>query len=118
VFITATLRPRDEDGFFQTINIIGGRVKKIRGSTSRCNIQYQICRYPCYRAEGRQEQDSTIYTTKEFVAEIKIKYPAPAKIIIYSSRKQQADILDAELGCIVYHTNIGSRKEKDKQLAK
>jgi hypothetical protein len=88
VFITATLRPRDEDGFFQTINIIGGGVKKIWGSTSWCNIQYQIRRYPCRRAEGRQEQDSAIYAAKEFVAEMKMKYPAPAKIIIYSSCKQ------------------------------
>jgi superfamily II DNA/RNA helicase len=47
-----------------------------------------------------------------------MKYPAPAKIIIYSSRKQQADTLGAELGCMVYHADVGSRKEKDKRLAK
>lgn len=118
VFITATLRPRDEDRFFQTMNIIGGGVRKIRGSTSRRNIQYQIRRYPRPRAEGGPKQDGGIQAAKEFVQEMKIKYPAPAKIIIYSSQKRQADKLGEELGCMVYHADVGSRKEKDGRLAK
>jgi superfamily II DNA helicase RecQ len=116
VFITATLRPRDEGRFFQTMNIIGGGVTKIRGKTSRHNIQYQIRRYQGGTEAGQPGQDSGIQAAKELVAEMRIKYPAPAKIIIYSGRKLQADQLGEELGCMVYHADIGSRAEKDQRL--
>jgi superfamily II DNA helicase RecQ len=52
------------------------------------------------------------------VGQIRIKYLAPAKIIVYSGIKAQADILGEELGCIVYYTNISHREEKEKQLGR
>jgi hypothetical protein len=59
--------------------------------TSRYNIRYQIRRYQ--RAEagqpGQPEQDSGIQAARELVAEMRIKYPAPTKIIMCSGRKLQ-----------------------------
>ena len=79
---------------------------KIRGSTSRRNIWYQVREYTRGTGKGAREQDHSIKVVKEFVGQIRIKYLAPAKIIIYSGIKAQANILGEELGYIVYYTNI------------
>jgi superfamily II DNA or RNA helicase len=118
VFMTATLRPRDEGRFFQRMNIIRRGVTKIRGSTSRRNIRYQVREYTRGTGKGAREQDRSIEVVKEFVGQMRIKYPAPAKIIVYSGIKAQADILGEELGCMVYHADIGHREEKEKRLGR
>jgi superfamily II DNA helicase RecQ len=118
VFITATLRPRDEPGFFQTMNIIGKGIQYIRGRTSRRNIRYQIRRYESRQGKGSKGEDSSIQAVVELVGEMKIKYPAPAKIIVYSSRKKFADALSEELGCMLYHADVSDRQGKDERLKK
>ena len=113
VFITATLRPIDEERFCEGMNIIGKRVVKIRGRTSRPNIRYQIRTYE----SAAQGADSQIIATMQVVDELKAKYPAPAKIIVYSSNKKVADRLGEELDCILYHADVDDRAGKGKRLA-
>ena len=91
---------------------------KIRGSTSRRNIRYQVREYTRGTGKGAREQDRSIEVVKEFVGQMRIKYPAPAKIIVYSGIKAQADILGEELGYIVYYANISHQEEKEKRLGR
>ena len=53
----------------------------------------------------------------QVVDELKAKYPAPAKIIVYSSNKKVADRLGEELDCILYHADVDDRAGKGKRLA-
>ena len=42
------------------------------------------------------------------------QYPAPAKIIIYSSSIDSIEEIGAKLGCYVYHASVGSPKVKSR----
>jgi superfamily II DNA helicase RecQ len=117
VFITATLQPTDKERFCQSINIIEKEVYKIQGCTSRPNIQYQIQRYKSTNIQGFNSKVSSIITaTVEVVEKLKIKYLAPAKIIVYIWNKKQADELNKALGCLLYHTDVDDQTDKSKRL--
>lgn len=64
------------------MNIIGLGVFKIREATTRPNIRYQIQTYK--RIGGGEADDSLIKAVVRLVEQLKIKYPALAKIIVYS----------------------------------
>jgi superfamily II DNA helicase RecQ len=118
VFMTATLRPTDEERFCQSMNIIGKGVYKIRGCTTRPNIRYQVRRYKRTNAHRPDPKvDSAITATVEVVDEMRIKYPAPAKIIVYIRNKKQADKLSEALGCLLYHADVDDRTGKSKRLS-
>jgi len=118
VFMTATLRPTDEDEFCNSMSIVGKGVVKIRGCTSRPNIRYQIRRYESMSRRGsREQQDDTIVATMEVVEELRVKYPAPAKIIVYSRSKKRAGLLSEALGCMLYHADVADREGKSERLA-
>jgi superfamily II DNA helicase RecQ len=121
VFMTATLRPTEEAGFCHAMNIIGKGVYKIRGCTSRPNIRYQVRRYEKTDAKYRHGKDnkvsSVISATVGVVEEMKVRYAAPAKIIVYIRNKKQADELSKELGCLLYHADVDDRAGKRKRLA-
>jgi superfamily II DNA helicase RecQ len=117
VFLTATLRPRSEEQFCQSMNIIGRGVVKIREPTTRKNIKYQIRTYQSVRQKGSKD-DGMIAAVVRVVEELKIKYPAPAKIIVYSRVITQAEELSEALGCMLYHATVDGRDGKDKRLRK
>lgn len=115
VFLTATLRPRHEERFCQSMNIIGPGVFKIREATTRPNIRYQI---QTYKRTGEGEaDDSLIKAVVGLVEQLKIKYPAPAKIIVYSQEIKEAGKLSEALGCMLYHAKVDDRSGKDKRLS-
>jgi superfamily II DNA helicase RecQ len=115
VFLTATLRPRHEEKFCQSMNIIGPGVFKIREATTRPNIRYQIQTYK--RIGGGKADDSAIRAVVELVEQLKIKYAAPAKIIVYSQEIKEAEKLSEALGCMLYHATVDDRSGKDKRLS-
>jgi superfamily II DNA helicase RecQ len=47
---------------------------------------------------------------------LKIKYPAPAKIIVYSQEIEEAERLSEALGAMLYHAKVDDRSGKDKRL--
>jgi superfamily II DNA helicase RecQ len=117
IFLTATLRPRSEEQFCQSMNIIGRGVVKIREPTTRKNIKYQIRTYQSVRQKGSKD-DGVIAAVVQVVEELKIKYPAPAKIIVYSRVITQAEELSEALGCMLYHATVDGRDGKDRRLKK
>jgi len=118
VFMTATLRPRDEPRFCQSMNIIGKGVQKFRASTSRPNIRYQIRRYVSTHEKGQdgKKQDSCILAICQVVEELKLKYPAPATIIVYSRFVNQVEALGLALDFSIYHREVDSRNGKEQRV--
>ncbi|KFZ22817.1 hypothetical protein V502_02704, partial [Pseudogymnoascus sp. VKM F-4520 (FW-2644)] len=107
VFSTATLRPRHEEKFCQSMNIIGPGVFKVREATTRPYIQYQIRTYK--RTGGGKADNSAIRAVVGLVEQLKIKYPAPAKIIVYSQEIKEAEKLSEALGTMLYHAKVDDK---------
>jgi hypothetical protein len=51
------------------------------------------------------------------VEQLKAKYPAPAKIIVYSQEIEEAEKLSEALGTMLYHAKVDDRSGKDKRLS-
>ena len=73
--------------------------------TSYPNIAYSVVEYNVEETEA----------VCQLVAEKLEQYPAPAKIIVYSSSIETIEELGSKeaLNCHAYYTNIGSIEEKD-----
>ncbi|OBT50806.1 hypothetical protein VE04_09299, partial [Pseudogymnoascus sp. 24MN13] len=97
------------------MNIIGPGVFKIQEATTRLNIRYQIQTYK--RIGGGEADDSLIKAVVGLVEQLKIKYPALAKIIVYSQEIKEAGKLSEALGCMLYHAKVDDRSGKDKRLS-
>ena len=59
------------------------------------------------------ETEETTFV-QELVARKLQQYPAPAKIIIYSSSIDSIEEIGAKLGCYVYHASVGSSEVKSR----
>jgi superfamily II DNA helicase RecQ len=118
VFMTATLRPRDEPRFCQSMNIIGKGIQKFQAPTSQPNIRYQVRRYVRTHEKGpdSKKQDSCIPAICQVVEELKLKYPAPATIIVYSSFVDQVGALGLALNFNIYHREVDSQKGKEQRV--
>jgi superfamily II DNA helicase RecQ len=64
------------------------------------------------------KDDGMIAAVVQVVEELKIKYPAPAKVIVYSRVITQAEELSRVLGCMLYYATVDGRDGKDKRLKK
>ena len=51
---------------------------------------------------GGEADDSAIIAIVELVERLKTKYPAPAKIIVYSQKIEEAEKLSEALGTMLY----------------
>jgi superfamily II DNA helicase RecQ len=104
VYLTATLRPREEQQF---INAIGLPPKKqckwFRRQTTRKNIQYQV---HAYDVEDKQQAGI------DLVEELKRKYPLPGQVVVYCSTRNRTVEIARVLGAVCYHQAVGSIKEK------
>jgi RecQ family ATP-dependent DNA helicase len=107
VYLTATLPPRDEVEFFKAMHIPPKDVQMFRAATTRKNIQYQV-------QESGEESD--VDAVCQLVTEKLEQYPAPGKIIVYSSRVTQAEELAEALDCPVYHRNVDSQIGKARRM--
>jgi superfamily II DNA helicase RecQ len=104
VYLTATLCPNEEEEFMQIMKVQIPSKQVFRAPTSRPNIAYSVVEY-----EADVEELAAV---QELVNQKLEQYPAPAKIIIYSSNIDTIDEIGAELGCHIYHASIGSPETK------
>ena len=102
VYLTATLSPADEAEFIEIMKVEIPDDCKFRGRTTRPNIAYSV-------VEHDDEQTEAVC---KLVAEKLEQYPAPAKIIVYSSSIKTIEKLGSELNCHTYYADIGSAEEK------
>jgi superfamily II DNA helicase RecQ len=135
VYLTATLPPREEDEFYRLAHIQPDQVYQFRGCTTRPNVAYQVTTVDidtvnrAAAAEEEEEEDVLgLKAEKEgfgraikravlaLVTEKLEQFPAPGKIIIYSSSVKGADRLGAVLGCEVYHRTVDTQDGKARRL--
>ena len=106
VYLTATLCPNEEEEFKQIMKVQIPARQTFQAPTSRPNIVYSVVEHPA------ETEESTF--VQELVTQKLQQYPAPAKIIIYSSSINRIEEIGAKLGCHVYHANVGSAKAKSR----
>jgi RecQ family ATP-dependent DNA helicase len=105
VYLTATLRPSEEQEFMRIMKVQIPPKQLFRGCTSRPNIAYSV-------VECEAEAEMT--AIQELVEQKLEQYPTPAKIIIYGSSIDTIEEVGAQLGCHIYHAGIGSPKTKSR----
>ena len=104
VYLTATLRPSEEEQFIDLMGLPGKeQCQWFRGVTSRSNIQYQIHAYDMEKEEE---------AVRELVEQLKERYPPPGQVIVYCDTVKKTERLAEVLGCVCYHRNVGSSQEK------
>jgi len=104
VYLTATMRPRDEAEFIWLMGLPAKEKSHwSRGVTTRKNVEYQIRLYN-WEEEGE--------AVKKLVEERKRQYPIPGQIIVYCNEVEKTVRLATGLGCVCYHRQVGSRTEK------
>jgi len=106
VYLTATLRPSEEQEFMEIMKVQIPPKQIFRAPTTRPNIAYSVAEHPA-------ETEETTFV-QELVAQKLQQYPAPAKIIIYSSSINSIEEIGAKLGCHVYHASVGSPEVKSR----
>jgi RecQ family ATP-dependent DNA helicase len=103
VYLTATLPPRDEAEFTEIMKVDVPAEHVFRAATSRPNIEYRGFEY-----EGDEEE-----ATCRMVQEKLEEFPAPAKMIVYSSSVATTQALSQALQCHAYYRDVGDRKQKE-----
>ena len=104
VYLTATMRPSEEGGFLRLMGLPPKeRCQWFRGVTARKNIRYQVQMY-----EMEKEEEAVA----DLVAGLKQKYAMPGQIIVYCDTVAKTVELAKVLGCVCFHRNVGSSKEK------
>ena len=106
IYLTATLCPNEEQEFMRIMKVQVPSKQIFRAPTSRPNIAYSVVEH-----EAEVEELSAVQTLVEQKLE---QYPAPAKIIIYSSTIESIEEIGARLGCHIYHASIGSPEAKSR----
>jgi superfamily II DNA helicase RecQ len=102
IFLTATLSPASEGEFFDIMQM--PRVCPIRGITTRPNIA-------CSMFEHEEAIDQ-IDGVGQLIKRKLEQYPAPARIIIYSSSIDTIKETGEQLGHPMYYADVGSEKQK------
>jgi superfamily II DNA helicase RecQ len=104
VYLTATLRPSEEELFIQLMGLPPkAQCQWFRGATTRPNIQYRI--HP-YDVDKEEEAVTAL------VEEAKKKYPLPGQVIVYCETIGRTKRLAEVLDCVCYYREVGSRREK------
>jgi RecQ family ATP-dependent DNA helicase len=103
VYLTATLPPSDAAEFMEIMKVDIPDDHIFRAATSRPNIQYIGFEY-----EG-EEEDAACQMVQEKLEQ----FPAPGKIIVYSSSIATTKALSQGLQCHAYYRDVGDRKQKE-----
>jgi superfamily II DNA helicase RecQ len=105
IYLTATLSPSDEAEFMEIMKVQIPNDCKFRGCTSRPNIAHSVVEHDIEQTEA----------VCQLVAEKLEQYPAPVKIIVYSSSIETIKELGSKeaLNCHTYYADVGSTEEKD-----
>jgi superfamily II DNA helicase RecQ len=106
VYLTATMRPRDEAEFIRLMGLLAKEnCQWFRGVTTRKNVGYQVHLFN--RKEEKEEE-----VLMRLVEEKKRQYPMPGQIIVYCDMVEKAVQYARLLQCVCYHRQVGSRGEK------
>jgi superfamily II DNA helicase RecQ len=104
VYLTATLRPREEQQFIEAMGLPPKRqCQWFRGRTTRKNIRYQVHAY-----DNEDEQQAIV----DLVEGLKEKYPLPGQIVVYCGTVARTVEMAGELGGVCYHRKVGSVEDK------
>jgi superfamily II DNA helicase RecQ len=106
VYLTATLRPREEQQFIEAMGLPPKKqCEWFRGQTTRKNIQYWV---HAYKAE--EEQQAAV----DLVEGLKRKYPLPGQVIVYCGTTKRTVQMASVLGAVCYYRAVGSTEEKQR----
>lgn len=108
VYLTATLPPHTEPEFMNIMKIRTEDVHMFRAPTSRPNIAYSVVEY-----EEDEFGRGDIRAVCRLVEQKLEEYPAPAKIIIYSSSIVTTQEVSSALDCHAYYRDVGDAAVKD-----
>ena len=108
IYLTATLPPHAEPEFMNIMKIRAEDVHMFRAPTSRPNIAYSVAEYD-EDEFGRGDIAAVCRLVEKKLEE----YPAPAKIIIYSSSIVTTQEVSNALGCHAYYRDVGDAAVKD-----
>ena len=108
VYLTATLPPYAEPEFMHIMRIKADDVHMFRSATSRPNIAYSVVEYP-----EAEDGSGDIAALCQLVDAKLEEYPAPGKIIIYSSSIVTTQEVSRALDCHAYYRDVGDRGAKD-----
>lgn len=108
VYLTATMPPRAEPEFMKIMRIQADEVHMFRSPTSRPNIAYSVVEY-----EEDELGRGAIAAACQLVEDKLEEYPAPAKIIVYSSRIVTTQEVSRALDCHAYYRDVGDAAVKD-----
>jgi superfamily II DNA helicase RecQ len=104
VYLTATLRPRDEEQFIELMGLPGKQQGGwFRGKTTRKNIGYSIHEY-----DVEEEEDAV----RALVARLQRKYPPPSQIVVYCGTIARTKRMAAVLDAVCFHREVGSAAKK------
>ncbi|KAH7074973.1 P-loop containing nucleoside triphosphate hydrolase protein, partial [Paraphoma chrysanthemicola] len=99
VYLTATLRPSEEQQFIEVMGLPAKRACQwFRGSTTRKNIGYRVHGY-----ETSEEEKEVVKLRK---------YPLPGQIIVYCGTVLRTVQMAEVLGAVCFHRGVGSAEEK------
>jgi superfamily II DNA helicase RecQ len=104
VYLTATLRPQDEEPFIKVMGLPDKRQGEwFRGKTTRKNIGYSIHGYDV------EEEEEAV---RALVERLQRKYPPPGQIVVYCGTKARTKRMAEVLGAVCFHRKVGSVAEK------
>jgi superfamily II DNA/RNA helicase len=104
VYLTATLRPQDEEPFIKVMGLPDKRQGEwFRGKTTRKNIGYSIHGYDV------EEEEEAV---RALVERLQRKYPPPGQIVVYCGTKARTKRMAEVLGAVCFHREVGSVAEK------
>ncbi|KZZ99751.1 tlh3 [Beauveria brongniartii RCEF 3172] len=106
VLLTATLPPAHEPELLQRLGLTQSRPLVFRSSTVRRNIRYGVVSVAGRPGQGQQsaEEDAVVDA---------IQADSRRRAIVYVSSRSRADALGSRLGCRVFHSTVGSTREKE-----
>lgn len=105
IYLTATLKPTDEEAWFHVMGLPVEKVFMVRDVTTRRNIRYRVRMY----RDGEDEDEQI----RELVQRKRQQYPSPDQIIVYCGTVERTKKVSAVLGCRAYYSGVGSAEEKD-----
>jgi superfamily II DNA helicase RecQ len=111
VYLTATLKPTEEERFLKVVGVKRKDIDIFRESTTRENIAYDVVECE----EGQNVETAT----KELVERKRRQYEGTAtggSIIVYAGSINAVKRLAQELGCPMYHSKSGTQAQKERLL--
>jgi superfamily II DNA helicase RecQ len=106
VYLTATLKPREESEFIRLTALPSKEdCHWFRSPTTRPNIAYSV-----HRFNQAVEEEADVLAT--LVHEAKEQYPLPGQIIVYCDSVEKTKHYAAMLGAVCFHREAGTTEEK------